>query len=45
LFIGSIGFIKVEKELTGFEASLLNAAEIFGIGANTTFGFGKVMLV
>ncbi len=45
LLIGSIGFIEVEKELTGFEASLLKAAEIFGIGSNTTFGFGKVILV
>ncbi len=44
LLIGVKGYIEIKKEITFFEESLLQGAEIFGVGANTTFGFGKVKI-
>jgi CRISPR-associated endoribonuclease Cas6 len=44
LLIGTKGFIEVEKKLSNLEKSLLKGAEIFGIGSNTSFGFGKVKI-
>lgn len=45
LLIGIQGYLDITKEFTDFEISLLKSAEIFGVGSNTTFGFGKVMIV
>ena len=42
LLIGIKGSINVTKKLTYLEQSLFEAASIFSIGSNTTFGFGKV---
>ena len=45
LLIGYDGYIEVEKMFSPFEESLLKAAEIFSVGSNTTFGFGKVKVL
>jgi len=41
---GSVGVIEVKGRFTPFEISLLKFASIFGLGKNTGFGFGKVIL-
>ncbi len=39
---GFVGEIKLEKNMTESELSLLKGMEIFGVGKATSFGFGKI---
>ncbi|AEI15253.1 crispr-associated protein cas6 [Flexistipes sinusarabici DSM 4947] len=39
---GCVGHMDLEGYFTSYELSLLNFSEIFGLGKNTGFGFGKI---
>lgn len=39
---GNVGSMLIKGDFTEFETSILKSAEIFGLGKNTGFGFGKI---
>lgn len=41
---GNTGHMIIDGEFSDFEISILKSAEIFGLGKNTSFGFGVVKL-